>query len=209
MKIKVQKESRWKPATEENNVSKQKKKKYCKKKSWTAARRITNSAVPLLAGSADASFADCDKKKSTLGQVYWFMGALVDWNSKTSTRVLDSSTDAECCSLVTFGKENAWIRDLLKELGIFRVDHPTPVQEDNTAAIALSGQGPTKRSRHYDISFYRFKEQVELKEMILHYVNTNENPADFFTKALGLRKFLYFRNMIMGGALLQDHFKPK
>ena len=30
--------------------------------------------VPLLAGSADASFPDCDKKKSTLGQVYWFNG---------------------------------------------------------------------------------------------------------------------------------------
>ena len=149
--------------------------------------------VPLLSGSADASFADCDKKKSTLGQVYWFMGALVDWNSKTSSRVLDSSTDAECCSLVAFGKENAWLRDLLKELGIFKVDLPTPVQEDNTAAIALSRQGPTKRSRHYDISFYKFKEQVAMKEMILHYVNTHENPADFFTKPLGLAKFIYFR----------------
>ena len=77
-------------------------------------RGIVPLDLPLLSGSADASFADCDKKKSTLGQVYWFMGALVDWNSKTSTRVLDSSTDAECCSLVAFGKENAWLRDLLK-----------------------------------------------------------------------------------------------
>ena len=134
------------------------------------------------------------------------MGALVDWNSKTSTRVLDSSTDAECCSLVAFGKENAWLRDLLKELGIFKVDLPTPVQEDNTAAIALSGQGPTKRSRHYDISFYKFKEQVAMKEMILHYVNTYENPADFFTKPLGLAKFIYFRDLIMGSSKLQ-HFK--
>ena len=162
--------------------------------------------VPLLQGSADASFADADKKKSTLGQVYWFMGALIDWNSKTSTRVLDSSTDAECCSLVVFGKENAWLRDLLKELGIFEVSSPTPVQEDNTSAIALSGQGPTKRSRHYDISFYRFKEQVEMREMVLEYVNTHENPADFFTKPLALPKFIYFRDMIMGGIKLQRHF---
>ena len=120
---------------------------------------------PLLNGSADSSFADAPSKKSTLGQVYWFLGALIDWKSKTSTRVLNSSTDAECCSLVMFGKENSWLRDLLKELGIFMVNKPTPVQEDNTAAIALSGQGPTKRSRHYNISFYKFKEQVELNEM--------------------------------------------
>jgi len=164
---------------------------------------------PLLNGSADSSFADAPSKKSTLGQVYWFLGALIDWKSKTSTRVLDSSTDADCCSLVMFGKENSWLRDLLKELGIFMVNKPTPVQEDNTAAIALSGQGPTKRSRHYDISFYKFKEQVELKEMALEYVNTHENPADFFTKPLARTKFEYFRGIIMGGDLLQRHFLPQ
>ena len=170
-------------------------------------KQIVPVGEPLLRGSADASFADGDKKKSTLGQVYWFMGALVDWSSKSSTRILDSSTDAECCSLVAFGKENSWLRDLLKELGIFKVNSPTPVQEDNTAAIALSGQGPTRRSRHYDIAFYRFKDQVEMKEMILEYVNTHENPADFFTKPLGLAKFIYFRDMIMGSFALQNHFK--
>ena len=121
----------------------------------------------LLYGAADSSFADAEKKKSTLGQVYWFLGALVDWNSKTSTRVLDSSTDAECCSLVAFGKENAWVRGILRELGIFKLNKPTLVLEDNTAAIALSGQGPTKRSRHYDISFFLFKEQVAMGEMKL------------------------------------------
>jgi len=163
---------------------------------------------PLLNGSADSSFADADKKKSTLGQVYWFMGTLIDWKSKTSTRVLDLSTDAEYCSLVAFGKENTWLRELLKELGIFVVDKPTPVQEDKTAAIALSGQGPTKRSRHYDISFYRFKEQVELKEMVLEYVNTHNNPADFFTKPLGRAKFEYFRDLIMGSRTSSKRTKP-
>ena len=156
----------------------------------------------LLHGAADSSYADAEQKKSTLGQVYWFLGALVDWNSKTSTRVLDSSTDAECCSLVAFGKENAWVRGILRELGIFKLNKPTLVLEDNTAAIVLSGQGPTKRSRHYEISFYLFKEQ----EMKIEYVNTHQNPADFFTKPLARTKFEHFRDMIMGGDLLQGHF---
>jgi hypothetical protein len=138
----------------------------------------------LLHGAADSSYADAEQKKSTLGQVYWFLGALVDWNSKTSTRVLDSSTDAECSSLVAFGKENAWVRGILRELGIFKLNKPTLVLEDNTAAIALSGQGPTKRSRRYDISFFLFKEQVAMGELKVEYVNTHQNPADFFTKPL-------------------------
>ena len=163
--------------------------------------------VPLLQGDVDASFADSPGKRSTLGQLYWFLGGVIDWKSKRSTRVLDSSTDAECASLVVFGKENAWLRDVLKELGIFAVNAPTLVREDNTAAIALSGQGPTKRSRHFDIAFYKFKQQVEYKEMILQYVKTSENPADFFTKPLPRAKFVIFRDMIMGGDLLQAHFK--
>jgi hypothetical protein len=161
--------------------------------------------VSLLRGDVDASFADSPEKRSTLGQLYWFLGAVIDWKSKRSTRVLDSSTDAECASLVVFGKENAWLRDVLKELGIFPVNVPSDVNEDNTAAIALSGQGPTKRSRHFDIAFYRFKQQVEYKEMVLRYVKTNENPADFFTKALARQKFELFRGMIMGGDELQKH----
>ena len=66
---------------------------------------------------------------------------------------------------MAFGKENAWVRGILRELGIFKLNKPTLVLEDNTAAIALSGQGPTKRSRHYDISFFLFKEQVAMREM--------------------------------------------
>jgi hypothetical protein len=168
--------------------------------------KFTPRDVPLLQGDVDASFADTPGKRSTLGQLYWFLGGAIDWKSKKSTRVLDSSTDAECASLVIFGKENAWLRDVLKELGIFSVNKPTVVQEDNTAAIALSGQGPTKRSRHFDIAFYKFKQQVEYKEMVLRFVKTNENPADFFTKPLPRAKFMMFRDMIMGGEALQNHF---
>ena len=163
-------------------------------------------SVPLLKGAADASFADATEKRSTLGQLYWFLGGLVDWNCKISTRVLDSSTDAECCSLVVFSKENTWLRDLLRELGIFRVNVPTVVLEDNTAAISLSGQGPTKQSRHFDISFYKFKEQVDLNELKLEFVKTKDNPADFFTKPLARVLFCNFRDMIMGGDRLQGHF---
>lgn len=166
--------------------------------------KIAPSSTPLLKGSVDASYADGPKMRSTLGQIYWFLGGLVDWNSKMSTRILDSSTDAECCSLVVFGKENMWLRDLLKELGIFKVNSPTIVLEDNTAAIALSGQGPTKRTRHFDISWYKFKEFVQLDEIKLEYRNTHDNPADFFTKPLAVGKFVYFRDLIMGGKDLQN-----
>jgi len=42
--------------------------------------------------------------------------------------------------------------------------------------------------------------------MKIEYVNTHQNPADFFTKPLARTKFEHFRDMIMGGDLLQGHF---
>ena len=48
---------------------------------------------------------------------------------------------AECVSLVVGGKENAWLRDVLKEFEIFAVNKPTVVM-NNTVVIAVSGRGP-------------------------------------------------------------------
>jgi hypothetical protein len=42
--------------------------------------------------------------------------------------------------------------------------------------------------------------------MVLRFVKTSENPADFFTKPLPRAKFILFRDMIMGGEVLQNHF---
>jgi hypothetical protein len=97
--------------------------------------------VPFLQGDAVASFAVSLGERLPMGQRYWFLGGVMDWKSKRSTQVLDSST-AECVSLVVVGKENAWLRDVLKELEIFAVNKPTVVM-NNTVVIALSGQGTT------------------------------------------------------------------
>jgi len=73
----------------------------------------------LLTGAADASYADAPGMKTTLGFCLYVFGNLVDYNTKCSTRVLDSSTEAECMALVLFCRANAWVRDFLEEIGIF------------------------------------------------------------------------------------------
>ena len=129
--------------------------------------RLMPQSVRLLAGAADSSFADAPKKKTTLGHCIMMCGNLVDYSTTVSTRVLDSSTDAECTSLVLIGRANTWWRDLLKEMGLFRLNEPTLVKEDNTSAIALTAHGSAKRSRHFDIAFYKLKDMVEFGDMQL------------------------------------------
>ena len=80
--------------------------------------------------------------------------------------------------------------------------------EDNTAAISLAKNpaGSQKRIRHFGIEWAHFKQAVELGEVELVHVSTNEQPADMLTKPLDTKKYAYFRDMVMGSAELQNHF---
>ena len=122
---------------------------------------------------------------------------------------MTSSTEVECRGLVHISKENLWHRQLQTELAIYKVDQPTVVYEDNTAAISLSCDlsTPHKRSKHFGIEWSYFKQSVAFGEIKAVYVDTDNQPADMLTKALLSSKFAEFRDMIMGGPELQGHFQ--
>jgi hypothetical protein len=121
---------------------------------------------------------------------------------------MTSSTEVECRALVHVGKENLWHRQLQKELALFSTNNPTIVYEDNTASITLaSSQGtPHKKSKHFGIEWAFFKETIELKEVKLIHVSTDAQAADMLTKSLLSIKFVEFRDMVMGGPVLQAMF---
>ena len=86
------------------------------------------------------------------------------------------------------------------------MNEPTQVLEDNSSAIALSGTASAKRSRHFDIAFFKMKDVIEYGELEIKRTHTDKNYADFFTKPLGAMKFVRFRDQLMGNEELQNHF---
>ena len=108
-------------------------------------------------------------------------------------------------------KRNAWHRQFHEELNLFPVDTPTLLYEDNMSSILMSNDlgTPHKRSKHFGIEWAYFKESVELGEIKAVHISTDQQPADMLTKTLPVKKFLYFRDMIMGGIHLQQHFDRK
>jgi len=163
--------------------------------------------APLLSGYVDAAFAE-ENQISRIGYFYLFHGNLVSWTSENPSRIMTSSTEAECRGLVHIAKENIWHRHFHQELGLFPISEPTIVFEDNTAAISMSTNSgvPHKRSKHFGIEWAFFRECVELEEIKPVHLSTNEQVADMLTKHLPLSKFVYFRDIIMGRAELQMHF---
>ena len=76
--------------------------------------------TPILSGFVDAAFATEDENfLSRVGYFYFFKGNLVSWNSENPSRVMTSSTEAECRGLVHFAKENLWHRQFHSELKLF------------------------------------------------------------------------------------------
>ena len=145
---------------------------------------------------------------SRYGLFFFVGGALVHWSSAKTSRIVSSSTEAETNGLIHLGKENIWQREFHQVLGYFPTLPPTLVYQDNTAAISLAHGAPVhKRSKHFGLEFDMFKEYVHLKEMMILHIDTNELVADMLTKPLAPAKFIPFRDQLLGGPLVQGHFK--
>ena len=94
-------------------------------------------------------------------------------------------------------KENTWHRRLYKELHHVESVPPTPVYGDNSASIMMLDTGVTKRSRHYAIEWFLVRNRVDDGELVVDWVPTDANLADFFTKKLPRARFVALRNQIM------------
>jgi hypothetical protein len=68
---------------------------------------------------------------------------------------------------------------------------------DNNGAIALS-KDPTFHSKvkHVDIRWHFIRERITDGQLAISYVNTNDNVADAFTKALSPKPFERLRRFM-------------
>ena len=67
----------------------------------------------------------------------------------------------------------------------------------------------TKRSRHFSIEWFKFRDLVENQELAVSWVSTDQNLADFFTKKLPRERFVYLRDSLMGDTGLQNYFETE
>ena len=164
--------------------------------------------APPLCAYVDAAFADNENRRSTAGWVFFVHGNVTAYDSHTIKRVVTSSTEAECSALTIVGKENQWQRQMYEALTGTSINE-TPIHCDNTAAIALTTAGVTKRSRHFDIEWFKFQDLVENRELKVQWVPTDNNVADFFTKKLAPDKFTRFRDILMGATVREASVRAR
>jgi len=133
--------------------------------------------------------SDKDTRRSTSGGIVLMAGGPVCWLSKLQPIVTVSSMEAEYVACFFCLQEVAWIRQLLKDIGMER-DFPTHVHIDNRSARQLA-ENPVhhQRSKHIDIKFHWIRDMVASQTVQLMDVPTADQRADFLTKTLGREDF--------------------
>jgi hypothetical protein len=113
----------------------------------------------------------------------------ITWHSKKKHTVSHSLTEVEYHSLETSATELAWIRQVLCDLGLYLPSAPL-IWCDNTSALALASNpvfhGCTK---HIEVDYHFFHKRVVHGDLSLQFISTDDQFADFFTKALPSPRF--------------------
>ncbi|GJR99790.1 retrotransposon protein, putative, ty1-copia subclass [Tanacetum coccineum] len=131
-----------------------------------------------------------DDTKSQTGYVFVLNGGAVDWKSSKQSTTAMSATESEYIAALEAAMEVVWIRKFISGLGIVpTINEPLNMYCDNSAAFHYANEpGIQRGARHYHRRYHYVRECVELGEIRILKVYTDNNLVDPFTKALSNRK---------------------
>ena len=144
-------------------------------------------------GYTDADWASSTTDRlSSSGFMFSFGSGVVTWSNKKQPTVALLSTEAEYRGAAVAACEVAWLHKLLGDFGL-QVNTKVVLYCDNLSSIQLA-HNPVfhARKKHIEVHYHFIRERVLSGDIDLVYVNTEEQVANIFTKALGVEKLQRF-----------------
>ena len=145
-------------------------------------------------GYVDSDYAgDLDGSKSTTGYAFTLSGGTVSWVSKLQSVVAMSTTEAEYVAAAQASKEAVWLKMLLEELG--HEQEKITLFCDNQSALYLA-RNPAfhSKTKHIRVQYHFVREKVEEGTVDMQKIHTDDNVADYLTKAINCDKFIWCRS---------------
>lgn len=150
-----------------------------------------------LIGYSDANFAsDVTTRKSITGCALKLCNGPVVWTSQKQNSVSLSTTEAEYIAASQTVKEILWARQLLEDV-CETINKPVKLYVDNQSAIRLI-RNPEfhKRTKHVDVRYHFVREKVSDGVIEPVYIQSADQLADIFTKALPKQAFSKLRSAL-------------
>ncbi|GJQ91682.1 hypothetical protein Tco_0002821 [Tanacetum coccineum] len=153
---------------------------------WTTIKNILKVSCYTNAGY----LTDADDLKSQARYVFILNRGAVDWNITKQSISATSSTDAEYIAAFDASKEAVSIHKFISGLNVVpTIEEPITMYCDNIGSIAIANDhGVTKGAQHFHAKFHYLRETIKLGDARIEKVDTNDNLADPFTKALAFPK---------------------
>jgi len=147
----------------------------------------------------DADYAgDPNTRRSTSGMVTMMNGGPISWSSRLQKLCAQSSAESEIYAVTDSVKEAVHIKLLCEEAGIRPPGIPLTVWEDNTACVHLGhGLKSSKAAKHFEVRLRFLNEHVQNGTIEFARIDTKNQLADGFTKALGGPQFISFRDQVL------------
>ena len=140
-----------------------------------------------------------------MGYVIYYFGCPLIWVSKLQAEISLSTVEAEYIALSQSMRDIIPLIDQIDEMdGIFNDYSPKPILhcklfEDNNGALELAKSPRYRpRTKHIAIKYHHFREHVKLGKVSINPIDTKEQIADIFTKALPTITFDYLRYKLLG-----------
>jgi hypothetical protein len=137
-------------------------------------------------GVTDADFASDEvDRRSTSGYVVMYSGAAIYWSSRKQKLTATSTMESEYIGLSECVREIEYQRKIFNELNIRKTGSTTILCDSKSAISVAENSGKTHdRSKHIAIKYHYVREKIEIGDVKLTYVETDENISDIFTKGL-------------------------
>jgi hypothetical protein len=134
------------------------------------------------------------------GHVITYMGAAICWVSRRLKVVCLSSTEAETVAGVAAVKDLRFVLHILDFFSV-KVKGRVPLLIDNAGMwFNIRNEGVSGRTRYWDLWMHFTREMYQKGMLEPHKVDTTEERADIFTKAMSMKAiadYFKFRNDIM------------
>ena len=147
----------------------------------------------------DADYAgDTNTRRSTSGMITMMNGGPISWSSRLQKLCAQSSAESEIYAVTDSVKEAIHVKLLCEEAELRPPGIPLVIWEDNTACIHLGhGLKGSKAAKHFEVRLRFLNEQVQSGAIEFAKIDTKDQLADGFTKALGGPLFKQFRDQIL------------